>query len=148
VENSAKIQKEKSLLELTLNSYQQLNELLDEFDILSEYAEQDEQLAAEALEVFERCQEALAEAEKQALLSGELDGNNAIVSINAGAGGTESCDWAHMLYRMINRYAEEKKFKCQTIDFQYGDGAGIKSATITVQGAFAYGSLKSESGVH
>ncbi len=87
-------------------------------------------------------------AEKKVLLSGEVDANNAIVMINAGAGGTESCDWASMLYRMVNRWAEEKKFKVQLLDVQDGDSAGIKSATMTIAGPFAYGLLKSESGVH
>jgi peptide chain release factor 2 len=108
----------------------------------------DEASAREALELFPKLQEALSEAEKKALLSNELDPNNAIVTINAGAGGTESCDWAGMLLRMIQRWSEAKGFKAQVMDFQYGDSAGIKSATILVQGNYAFGLLKSESGVH
>jgi peptide chain release factor 2 len=102
----------------------------------------------EAVELFPKLQLTLAEAEKKALLSGETDVNNAIVTINAGAGGTESCDWAGMLLRMITRWCEARGFKHTVTDFQYGDAAGIKSATVMVSGNFAYGLLKSESGVH
>jgi peptide chain release factor 2 len=111
-------------------------------------AEGDEASTKEAIELFPRLQIALHEAEKKALLSGETDPNNAIVTINAGAGGTESCDWAGMLLRMIQRWCEAKGFKAQVMDFQYGDSAGIKSATLMVQGDYSYGLLKSESGVH
>ncbi len=104
--------------------------------------------AKEALELFPRLKMALDEAEKKALLAGETDANNAIVTINAGAGGTESCDWAGMLLRMIQRWCDAKGFKAQVTDFQYGDSAGIKSATVLVQGSYAFGLLKSESGVH
>ena len=82
------------------------------------------------------------------MLDGESDGNNAIVSINAGAGGTEAQDWAEMLYRMYNRWIERKGYKINIIDFQPGDEAGIKSVAFTAGGDYAYGYLKSESGVH
>lgn len=108
----------------------------------------DEASAKEALELIPKLQAAISEAEKKALLSGETDPNNAIVTINAGAGGTESCDWAGMLLRMVQRWAEAKGFKANVMDFQYGDSAGIKSATVMIQGNYAYGLLKSESGVH
>jgi peptide chain release factor 2 len=111
-------------------------------------AEGDEGSTKEAIELFPKLQFALKEAEKKALLSGETDPNNAIVTINAGAGGTESCDWAGMLLRMIQRWSEARGFKAQVMDFQYGDSAGIKSATLMVQGNYSYGFLKSESGVH
>lgn len=148
-ENSAKIQKEKSILNSSVSSYLKLSELIEEFDILYEYAnEGDQDSANEALQVFDNIQGSLAEAEKQALLSEEMDANNAIVSINAGAGGTESCDWASMLHRMITRWCESKKFKVTVLDHQYGDSAGFKSVTMTVEGSFAYGLLKSETGIH
>ncbi|MFZ5801892.1 MAG: peptide chain release factor 2 [Candidatus Omnitrophota bacterium] len=86
--------------------------------------------------------------EFQRLLSGPLDKNNAIVSINAGAGGTESCDWASMLYRMYLRWADQRGYQIQSIDLMPGEEAGIKSATFIVQGSYAYGYLKAESGVH
>jgi peptide chain release factor 2 len=82
------------------------------------------------------------------MLDGEADQNNAIVSINAGAGGTEAQDWAEMLFRMYLRWVESKGFKSSIIDFQPGDEAGIKSVTFTAAGAYAFGYLRSESGVH
>lgn len=82
------------------------------------------------------------------MLDGEDDQNNAIVSINAGAGGTEAQDWAEMLFRMYSRWVERKGFAIKVIDFQPGDEAGIKSATFTANGTYAYGYLKTETGVH
>jgi peptide chain release factor 2 len=123
--------------------------LFDEFEILNEYAlEGDADSAIEALESFESLKLALSEAEQKSLLSDEMDPNNAIISINAGAGGTESCDWASMIHRMLTRWAESKKFKVGIIDHQYGDSAGIKSVTFTVTGNYAYGLMKSETGIH
>ena len=86
--------------------------------------------------------------EIQNLLSGEMDKNNAILAIHPGAGGTESQDWAQMLMRMYLRWAERHKFNTQVVDLQMGEEAGIKSATITITGPYAYGYLKSEAGVH
>ncbi len=129
--------------------YSSVKTLSDDFEVLCEMAgEGDEGSTQEAIELFPKLQTALSEAEKKALLSGETDVNNAIVTINAGAGGTESCDWAGMLLRMVTRWCEQKGFKATVTDFQYGDSAGIKSATVMVSGNFAYGLLKSESGVH
>jgi peptide chain release factor 2 len=90
----------------------------------------------------------LASLEIQYLLSGEMDKNNAIISIHPGAGGTESQDWAQMLMRMYLRWAERHKFSTRIVDLQMGEEAGIKSATITVSGPYAYGYLKTEAGVH
>ncbi len=90
----------------------------------------------------------LASLEIRYLLSGEMDKNNAILSIHPGAGGTESKDWAQMLMRMYLRWAERHKFSTQIVDLQMGEEAGIKSATITVSGPYAYGYLKAEAGVH
>ena len=149
-DNASKIQKEKSLIEDVVNSYLNLKELIDEFDILVEFAtdDGDESAAGEAAEIFEKFIASYNKVEQKVLLSEEADPNNAIVSINAGAGGTESCDWAIMLHRMISRWAESKKFTVKTLDYQDGDGAGIKSATMMIEGPYAYGMLKSESGVH
>lgn len=80
--------------------------------------------------------------------SGEFDNSNCYLTIHAGAGGTESCDWASMLYRMFTRFAEKKGMVCDTIEYQAGEEAGIKSATLFIQGSFAYGHLQSERGVH
>lgn len=148
-DSASKIQKEKSLLQISVNSFSRVKELVDEFDILNEYAgEGDEDSAQEAIEVFSKMKKSITELEEQSLLSEEMDPNNAIVSINAGAGGTESCDWAGMLHRMLTRWAESKGFKVSVMDYQYGDSAGIKSVTFMVSGHFAYGLMKSESGIH
>ncbi len=129
--------------------YSTVKTLSDDFEILCEMAAGgDEGSLTEAVELFPKLETALGEAEKKALLAGETDSNNAIVTINSGAGGTESCDWAGMLLRMITRWCEKKGFKASITDFQYGDSAGIKSATVMVSGNYAYGLLKSEVGVH
>lgn len=147
--NAAKVQKEKNLLQEVVSTYDNLKELFDEFEIMAEYADEgDEESAEGAIEVFTNFLEAFNKAELKVLLSDEADPNNAIVNINAGAGGTESCDWASMLFRMITRWAEHKGFKYQVLDVQDGDSAGIKSATVMIEGNYAYGNLKSESGVH
>ena len=82
------------------------------------------------------------------LLSGEYDGENAIIKLNAGAGGTEACDWCSMLYRMYTRWAERHGFTLKVLDYLEGDEAGIKSVTIEIDGEYAYGYLRSEAGVH
>ena len=147
--NAARIQKEKSLLEDIVGLYTGVKGQADDFEVLLEMAyDGDEASATEAIELFPKLKTNLSEVEKKALLSGETDVNNAIVTINSGAGGTESCDWAGMLLRMVTRWCEKKGFKAIVTDFQYGDAAGIKSATVMVNGNYAYGLLKSEIGVH
>ncbi|EPZ49625.1 peptide chain release factor 2 [Bacteriovorax sp. BAL6_X] len=148
-QNAAKVQKEKNLLEDVVNTYTKLKDLYDEFEILIEYAaEGDEDSTTGAIEIADEFVDEFNKAELKVLLSDDADSNNAIVSINAGAGGTESCDWASMLFRMVNRWAEHKNFKVQVLDVQDGDSAGIKSATMLIEGNYAYGNLKSETGVH
>ncbi|MDD0854102.1 peptide chain release factor 2 [Halobacteriovorax sp. GB3] len=149
-DNATKIQKEKNILQEVVGTYNGLKELYEEFGVLVEFAEdgEDEDSANEALEVFESFLNNFNKAEQKVLLSEEVDPNNAIVQINAGAGGTESCDWASMLQRMIIRWSESKGFKIQLLDEQAGDSAGIKSCTMMIEGNYAYGFLKSESGVH
>jgi peptide chain release factor 2 len=102
----------------------------------------------EAVDGVRKLTERLEEAELRRLLNGEHDQNSAIVSINAGAGGTDSCDWAEMLLRMYLRWCEEREFKAEILDIQEGDEAGIKSVTFTVEGDYAYGYLRSEIGIH
>ncbi len=146
---AAVIQKEKSLLNEVTSTYKKVQDLFDEYEILVEYANDgDSDSAIEAVDTFDSMKEAILDAEQKALLSEEMDTNNAIVSINAGAGGTESCDWASMIHRMIQRWAESKGYKVGVLDHQYGDSAGIKSVTFTVSGNYAYGNLKSETGIH
>lgn len=112
------------------------------------YEEEDESLIPEIAEELEAFLEKLEEVRINTLLSGEYDTNNAILKLNAGAGGTESCDWAGMLYRMYTRWAERKGFSIEVLDYLDGDEAGIKSVTWQVNGPNAYGYLKSEKGVH
>ena len=123
---------------------------IEEYEILAEMAisENDEASGQEALSLFGQFKKDYEAVELSALLSDEVDMSNAICSINAGAGGTESCDWAAILQRMIERYCDLKNFKVKMIEHQNGDTAGIKSVTFIVEGAFAYGLLKSESGIH
>ncbi len=112
------------------------------------YEENDESLIPEIREELEDFAEKLESMRIRTLLSGEYDGCNAILKLNAGAGGTESCDWAGMLYRMYSRWAERKGFSVEVLDYLEGDEAGIKSVTFQVNGENAYGYLKSEKGVH
>ncbi len=124
-------------------------ELADTLEII-ELAEMDgdEEMISEAEASLKAMEDKAKEAELQALLSGEADGNDTYVEIHSGAGGTESQDWANMLFRMYSRWAEQRGFKVETIQYMPGEEAGIKSATIQVKGEDAYGWLKTESGVH
>ncbi len=123
---------------------------MEEFEILVEFAQTDdsEDDAAAAVKLFATLEEKIIHAEEKSLLKEEVDPNNAIISINSGAGGTESCDWASMLYRMIIKWAEKKGFKLRLMDQQPGETAGIKSVSFVVEGPYAFGLLKSESGIH
>jgi peptide chain release factor 2 len=109
---------------------------------------EDESLLSEIENLIDGLEINLASAEVKTILSGETDFNNAIVSINAGAGGTESQDWAQMLLRMYTRWGERSGYKTEILDIQYGEEAGIKSATLILSGDYAYGYLKAEIGVH
>lgn len=112
------------------------------------YEEEDASLIPEIEEELNAFIDKLESMRIKTLLSGEYDRNNAILKLNAGAGGTESCDWAGMLYRMYSRWAERKGFSLEVLDYLDGDEAGIKSVTFQVNGENAYGYLKSEKGVH
>ena len=126
----------------------------DDLEVLKSLAEEetdgDAQLTAfrEVETEFVAVQKELESFELHMLLSGEFDKNNAFVTIHAGAGGTESCDWADMLFRMYQRWIERNGFKSQIIDIQEGDEAGIKSVTLLVSGEYAYGYIQTERGVH
>lgn len=115
---------------------------------LLELAEEDAELAAELDESIAKTRAGIEKLELQRMLGGEYDRSNAIVQVNAGAGGTESQDWAQMLMRMLLRWAERHEFSVEMLDDQPGDEAGIKSASFSVEGDYAYGYLKSEAGVH
>ncbi|NNC59305.1 MAG: peptide chain release factor 2 [Erythrobacter sp.] len=144
------ISREQKLLETSINTVNEISqEMADamEFVELGE-AEGDEDVITDGLASLEKLAER-ADADKvQALLSGEADANDTYIEIHAGAGGTESQDWAEMLLRMYARWAERRGFKVDTVEYQAGDQAGIKSATLLVKGENAYGYAKTESGVH
>ena len=110
--------------------------------------EGDQSIVTEAEKALTKLQTEVAEQELETLLSGEADGNDSYVQINAGAGGTESQDWASMLMRMYTRWANQNKFKVSVLDEHVGEEAGIKSCTLEIKGHNAYGKLKTESGVH
>lgn len=112
------------------------------------YEEEDAELAADIRTELDEFISTFEDIRISTLLSGEYDNNNAILKLNAGAGGTESCDWCSMLYRMYTRWAERKGFSVEVLDYLDGDEAGIKSVTFQVNGVNAYGYLKSEKGVH
>ena len=122
--------------------YDESRELLE----LLEYA--DESILEEVEQALERLQKGLKDFELQILFTGEFDNNNAILEFHPGAGGTEAQDWADMLYRMYVRYGEAHRFKVSLISYEFGDEAGIKSATLKISGKHAYGLLKGEKGVH
>ena len=110
--------------------------------------EEDESLLPEITEGYGQLESALEEASLATLLTGEYDANNAILTLHAGAGGTEAQDWCQMLFRMYTRWGERHNFTVKTLDYEDGDEAGIKSAAISIEGENAYGLLKSENGVH
>ncbi len=144
------LQKKKALLEDTLVPFEAINEKLlyleDSIEILKE--EGGDVFLKEIQQAIKNLKEEIDTFELRHLLSGEMDRNNAIVTIHPGAGGTESQDWAQMLMRMYLRWAERHGFNTQIVDLQPGEEAGIKSATITITGPYAYGYIKAEAGVH
>lgn len=136
-------------LKMVLDPFDSIGAGLDDAEVMLELAEAGEEDAvAEASGEVEKVEVAFQSLEMQSLLGEEFDANGAYLTLHAGAGGTESCDWADMLYRMFSRYAERKEYKVQILDYQAGEEAGIKSISILISGAYAYGQLKSERGVH
>lgn len=143
-----KLSRERSRLQTDLDLIDSLNDSEEEIRTLVEWAKEGESVGDDLASHLDKWQEELEAAELQKLLGGEHDAANALVSIHPGAGGTESQDWAEMLLRMYLRWAEKRDFKVEMIDYQEGEEAGLKSATFSVTGAFAYGYLRSEVGVH
>jgi len=121
---------------------------LDDLTVLVEWAEQGEDVSAELQHALDALEQDVELAEVNTMLSGEHDDANAIVTIHPGAGGTESQDWAEMLLRMYLKWAERRGFKQDVLDYQPGDEAGIKSATVTFSGDHAFGLMSAEAGVH
>ncbi len=147
---SAKIQKEKNTILRKLEKYEKIkNALNDNKDIYElALAEEDEEALNEVFMEVETLSKLIRDLEIEVMLSGENDDRNAIITIHPGAGGTESHDWASILYRMYLRYAERRGWKVEVLDYQTGDEAGIKDVTFLVKGENAYGYLKVENGIH
>jgi peptide chain release factor 2 len=142
------LSRERSRLQRDLDLIQHLNDREEEVRTLIEWAKEGESVDEDLQKHLDQLEEEIEAAEIQKLLAGENDAKNAIVTIHPGAGGTESQDWAEMLLRMYLRWAEQKEFKTEMLDYQEGDEAGIKSATFTLEGPYAYGLMASEVGVH
>ncbi len=147
-EKAQKVLQHRARLERAINTAERQNRLVDDIEVLFDFATEDEGSASELRNSIQSLSTQIDESETQMLLGGENDGRNAIVAINAGAGGTDAQDWAGMLLRMYLRWVERHGLKSEMIDYQPGEEAGIKSATFRVEGDYAYGLLASEVGVH
>ncbi|QIB70504.1 peptide chain release factor 2 [Aminipila butyrica] len=156
-EAAQKLLKEKKSLENKINGYEGLEQDLEDIQVLIEMAEESEahstgeenaQIAAEIREAYEQYKSTLESMRLNTLLTGEYDRSSAIFTIHAGTGGVDAMDWAEMLLRMYTRWSEKKGYKTKVIDLQDDTEAGIKSATVIVEGENAYGYLKNERGVH
>lgn len=149
-EKSTKIVRETKNLKDTVEGFQNLEQEYEDIGVMIEmgYEENDASVIPEIQEMLDEFQTKLESLRLTTLLSGEYDKYNAIIKLNAGAGGTESCDWCSMLYRMYCRYADRRGFTTEVLDFLDGEEAGIKSVTIQINGENAFGYLKSERGVH
>ena len=150
LERSQKVQQRLKQLQNKIARHKKLMSEWEDLTALCEMGQEaeDEELLAELKEGYAALEEKVEETRLTTLLSGEYDANSVILTFHAGAGGTEAQDWAQMLYRMYTRWAERHDFEWKTLDYEEGDEAGIKSATISIEGENAYGFLKSENGVH
>ena len=149
-ERSTKTVREAKNLKDTVDGYKHLEQQYEDIQVMIEmgYEENDPAMIPEIQEMLDEFVKELEELRTKTLLSGEYDGCNAILKLNAGAGGTEAMDWCSMLYRMYQRWADKKGFTTEVLDFLDGDEAGLKSITLQVNGENAYGYLNSEKGVH
>lgn len=149
-EKAARLVQEAKNLKDTVELYQGLEQEYEDIQVMIEMGneENDASLIPEIEEMLQKFEASLEKLRMATLLSGEYDKCNAILRLNAGAGGTESCDWCSMLYRMYCRWADKMGYKSEVLDFLDGDEAGIKSVTIQINGENAFGYLKSERGVH
>ena len=137
-----------SSLKAIVEPFARVSGHVDDFEVLAELAAEDDGMLGEADDAWDRLETELDRLELASFLSGRMARNNAILSINAGAGGTESCDWAAMLYRMFTHWCDRRGFDYDILDMQAGEEAGYKNVTMMVRGEFAFGYLKSERGVH
>ena len=149
-ELAQEVTREVSSLKSTLQKWNRIHGLYEDGTTLLELWEEteDESLQAELSSALPSLERAVEELELTSLLSGEYDGNNAILTIHPGAGGTESQDWASMLYRMYTRWAEDRGYQVEVLNYQPGDEAGLKDVTLLISGENSYGYLKAEKGVH
>jgi peptide chain release factor 2 len=147
-ERAAKVSAEHSSAGRKLTSFRKLEADLDDLEALEEMAAEDDSIAEELEETRSSVQARLDELEEQRLFSGPYDSGDAVVSVHAGAGGTDSQDWAEMLLRMEMRWAERRGFKVELVEQSEGEEAGIKTATFIVHGENAYGLYQAEKGVH
>jgi peptide chain release factor 2 len=149
-QRAQKLMRERQHLEAAIGAYTSLERMLEDQVALIELGEEegDEAVIAEAQEALAKLRKEAQQKEVEALLSGEADANDAFVEIHAGAGGTESQDWAEMLTRMYMRWADSHGYKVDLVEASAGEEAGLKSATLQIRGSNAYGWLKTESGVH
>ncbi len=147
-DKAQKIVQERSRIERTLEKQERFEILVSDAEVLIEFAQTDKDSIQELEDLIENLGKEVDEAEIEILLSGQTDANNAICSIQSGAGGTDAQDWAEMLLRMYIRWGENKGFKVEILDEQAGSEAGLKSATFRVEGEYAYGLLATEAGVH
>ncbi len=131
-----------------IKDWDALDELRQNIEVYKEMLNEGEDVSSELNQEIQKLENGLDELEFKNMLSDEDDRRDALITINPGAGGTESQDWAQMIYRMYTRWAEKEGFNVSTVEYQHGDVAGIKSASIEVKGEFAYGYLKAENGVH
>ena len=143
-----KTSQELNELKMKYETFNNMKELSDETELYLEMLEEDDSVQEELEETLEKLDKIMTSYEMTLLLSEPYDHNNAILEIHPGSGGTEAQDWAEMLLRMYQRYGNAKGFKVETLDYQAGDEAGIKSVTLAFEGPNAYGFLKSEMGVH
>ena len=145
-----KIQQERGRLQEAIESWETCSSTWEEASLLLEMAleEEDEEAAKEVAETLENLETRVDDFELECMFSGEHDENNALLTIHAGAGGTEAQDWVDMLLRMYLRWAEEKGFTTDILDYLPGDEAGVKGVTVLVKGHYAYGYLRSEMGIH
>ncbi len=149
-DRSTKLMKEAKNLKDTVEGFKDLERQYEDIEVMIEmgYEENDPELIPEIRQMLDTFIEELEGLRISTLLSGQYDSSNAILRLNAGAGGTESCDWCGMLYRMYCRWADKKGFSTEVLDYLDGEEAGIKSVTVQINGDNAYGYLKSEHGVH
>src|SRR2546421_1837031 len=147
-EQAQKMLQQRSRLEQKLDRQEHFESQIADAGVLFEFAEEDEESLSELRILLERLDHDVSQAETAMLLSGENDQLNAICTIHPGAGGTESQDWAEMLLRMYLKWAEQRGFKTEIIDYQPGEEAGLKGVTFKVEGEYAYGLLSAEAGVH